>query len=46
MHIHIRKDNGIYDAMNQAVQLAQGEYDLFLNAGDSFYDETVLDKIT
>lgn len=46
MHIHIRKDNGIYDAMNQAVQLAQGEYNLFLNAGDSFYDETVLDKIT
>lgn len=46
MHIHIRKDSGIYDAMNQAVQLAQGEYDLFLNAGDSFYDETVLDKIT
>lgn len=46
MHIHIRKDNGIYDAMNQAVQLAQGEYYLFLNAGDSFYDETVLDKIT
>lgn len=45
MHIHIRKDNGIYDAMNQAVQLAQGEYYLFLNAGDSFYDETVLDKI-
>lgn len=46
IHIHIRKDNGIYDAMNQAVQLAQGEYYLFLNAGDSFYDETVLDKIT
>ena len=46
MHIHIRKDSGIYDAMNQAVQLAQGEYDLFLNAGDSFYDETVLDRIT
>lgn len=46
IHIHIRKDNGIYDAMNQAVQLSQGEYYLFLNAGDSFYDETVLDKIT
>ena len=46
MHVHVRKDNGIYDAMNQAVQLAQGEYFLFLNAGDSFYDETVLNKIT
>lgn len=40
------KDNGIYDAMNQAVARARGEYFLFLNAGDSFYDENVLDKIT
>lgn len=46
IHIHTKKDNGIYDAMNQAVSLAQGEYYLFLNAGDSFYDAMVLDKIT
>lgn len=46
IHIHTKKDNGIYDAMNQAVSLAQGEYYLFLNAGDSFYDDMVLDKIT
>ncbi len=46
MHIYIRKDTGIYDAMNQAIAYATGEYYLFLNTGDSFYDEHVLKKIT
>ncbi len=46
IHVHTRQDTGIYDAMNQAVELARGEYYLFLNTGDSFYDETVLNKIT
>lgn len=41
-----QKDSGIYDAMNQACSYAKGEYYLFLNTGDSFYDEHVLDKIT
>lgn len=45
IHIYNKKDNGIYDAMNQAVELAKGEYLLFLNAGDSFYDQSVLDQI-
>lgn len=45
LHIYEQKDSGIYDAMNQAVALAEGEYFIFLNAGDSFYDEDVLDKI-
>lgn len=44
--IEISKDNGIYDAMNEAVKLAHGEYYVFLNTGDSFYDAKVLDKIT
>lgn len=44
--VHTRKDNGIYDAMNQAVKLAKGAYFLFLNAGDSLYDNEVLSKIT
>ena len=34
-------DTGIYNAMNNAVLLANGEYCLFLNAGDTFYDEQV-----
>ena len=46
MHIFVRKDAGIYDAMNQAITYAKGEYYLFLNTGDSFYDEHVLKKIT
>ena len=35
-------DKGIYDAMNQAVQRVRGEYILFLNCGDAFYDREVL----
>lgn len=39
------KDTGIYDAMNQAVQHVEGEYVLFMNCGDSFYDENVLKQV-
>lgn len=35
-------DTGIYDAMNQAAARTRGDYVLFLNCGDLFYDETVL----
>ncbi len=45
VHLYIEKDTGIYDAMNQAVGYAQGEYLLFLNTGDLFYDAGVLGKI-
>lgn len=40
-----KKDAGIYDAMNQAVQAAAGRYLYFLNCGDVFYDETVLEQV-
>ena len=40
-----KKDSGIYDAMNQATELARGEYYLFLNTGDNLYAENVLGKI-
>lgn len=46
IHLYEQKDNGIYDAMNQAVGYATGDYFIFLNAGDSFYSDTVLNKIT
>ncbi len=38
------KDAGIYDAMNQAVNYAKGRYVSFLNCGDEFYDEFVLEN--
>ena len=45
LYIYQKKDTGIYDAMNQAVELAGGDYFIFMNAGDSFYDSEVLSKI-
>lgn len=38
------RDRGIYEAMNQAVAHAQGDFVLFLNCGDSFADEKVLER--
>ena len=40
-----KKDTGIYDAMNQAAEQASGKYIYFLNCGDLFYDETVLEQV-
>ena len=39
------KDRGIYHAMNKGVIQAHGDYCLFLNSGDVFYDDAVLDRI-
>ena len=36
------KDNGIFDAMNKALNLASGDILYFLNADDHFYDNSVL----
>lgn len=38
------RDKGIYDAMNQAVSHATGDFVLFLNCGDTFADERVLER--
>lgn len=46
IRIVTQKDNGIYDAMNQAINYAQGEYLLFLNTGDLLYDDMTLENVS
>lgn len=36
------KDRGVYDAMNKGVAACHGDYVIFMNGGDSFYDNNAI----
>lgn len=38
-------DDGLYDAMNKGIERSNGVYIIFMNAGDTFAEDDILEKI-
>lgn len=43
--VFVQSDKGIYDAMNQAISFAKGDWINFLNAGDVYYENLNFDEV-
>ena len=41
----LEPDEGLYDAMNKALQLASGDYIVFLNSGDCLHSATTVSDV-